>query len=93
MYIRPLIAFLHALAAGVMVYGYQGLTTLAIDNWMRSQKGGHFQFLTVQGYMCNAQLQAIWMMSDLSMFGRLVVAWVSMMLSLATDLFPSVSGG
>ena len=91
MSIRPLVAFLHALAAGVMVYGYRGLSTLAIDNWIRNQKGGHFQFLTIQGYMCN--VQAIWMMSDLSMFGRLTVAWASMMLSLATDLFPSVSGG
>jgi len=40
---------LHASAAAVMTYGYLSLKTTVLDSWIRSQKGGHFQFLTIQG--------------------------------------------
>jgi len=46
---RPAAALLHASAAGAMAYGYRGLESLAINAWIKSQKGGHFQFLTLQG--------------------------------------------
>jgi len=67
---RLVVALLRVFAAGLMVYGYREISTLAINEWISSQKGGHFQFLTIQG---------------------LAVAWISMMLGLVTDLFPSVS--
>lgn len=50
-----------------MCWGFQQLHTLAIDEWLRTQKGGHFQFLTNQG---------------------LVLAIITMSLSLISDLFP-----
>lgn len=43
----PLI--LHAGAAATMAYGYMGLHTLPINSFIESQRGGHFQFLTIQG--------------------------------------------
>lgn len=40
---------LHASAASVMAFGFSSLDSLAIEAWIGSQYGGHFQFLTVQG--------------------------------------------
>ena len=39
----------HAIALAIMVYGFASLGTLPADEWIRRQKGGHFQFLTIQG--------------------------------------------
>ncbi|KII88639.1 hypothetical protein PLICRDRAFT_41839 [Plicaturopsis crispa FD-325 SS-3] len=52
---RPGAVLLHAAAAGIMAYGYMGLSTLPLDAHIRSQKGGHLQFLTIQG-LCVAWL-------------------------------------
>lgn len=41
---------LHSVAAAVMAYGWFGLQGLGISEWINTQKGGHFQFLTIQGY-------------------------------------------
>ncbi|KAG1891274.1 FAR-17a/AIG1-like protein [Suillus subluteus] len=46
---RPEALFLHGVAVGVMTYGFMSLRTLPMDGWIRAQKGGHFQFLTIQG--------------------------------------------
>ncbi|TDL27363.1 hypothetical protein BD410DRAFT_782456 [Rickenella mellea] len=54
-----------------MAWGYLGLNSLPLDAWIKKQKGGHFQYLTIQG---------------------LAIAWLTMMASLACDLFPSNSG-
>jgi hypothetical protein len=43
------VALFHAFAAGLMMYGYREVTALAISEWISNQKGGHFQFLTIQG--------------------------------------------
>jgi len=59
---------LHGSAAAIMAYGYNSLGTLDMDRWIKTQKGGHYQFLTIQG---------------------LAVAWLTMVLSLTGDLFPS----
>ncbi|KAH7914977.1 FAR-17a/AIG1-like protein [Hygrophoropsis aurantiaca] len=40
---------LHAAAAGVMAYGFLSIKSLPIDDWISSQKGGHYQYLTIQG--------------------------------------------
>ncbi|KAI8998487.1 FAR-17a/AIG1-like protein [Trametes punicea] len=42
-------AFLHAAAAAIMAYGYLNLPDLVVKIHMSEMKGGHFQFLTVQG--------------------------------------------
>lgn len=42
---------LHFSAAGVMTWGYQSLETTVLDSWIRTQTGGHFQFLTIQAYV------------------------------------------
>jgi len=59
---------LHGSAAAMMAYGYGSLGLLATDTWGKSQKGGHFQYLTIHG---------------------LSVAWLTMVMSLAVDFFPS----
>jgi hypothetical protein len=41
---------LHATSALCMAYGFNSLSGLAINAWIEGQKGGHYQFLTVQGY-------------------------------------------
>jgi hypothetical protein len=46
---RPEALFLHGVAVGVVTYGFISLRTLPMDGWIRAQKGGHFQFLTIQG--------------------------------------------
>lgn len=48
---------LHASAAAVMAAGYLGLGTLEVDTWIRSQRGGHFQFLTIQGQVTTSRSQ------------------------------------
>ncbi|KAJ7109264.1 FAR-17a/AIG1-like protein [Mycena epipterygia] len=40
---------LHVSAICAMSYGYNALHGLAINTWIESQYGGHFQFLTIQG--------------------------------------------
>ena len=41
---------LHSGAAAVMAHGWTGLQSLTISKWINTQKGGHFQFLTILGY-------------------------------------------
>ncbi|KAJ7098030.1 FAR-17a/AIG1-like protein [Mycena belliarum] len=40
---------LHLSAVCAMTYGYNALHGLAVNAWITSQYGGHFQFLTIQG--------------------------------------------
>ncbi|KAK7693643.1 hypothetical protein QCA50_003212 [Cerrena zonata] len=40
---------LHSGAAAVMAYGWFGLQGLTVSEWINTQKGGHLQFLTIQG--------------------------------------------
>ncbi|PPQ80026.1 hypothetical protein CVT26_011911 [Gymnopilus dilepis] len=44
-----LAALIQGLGLAVMSYGYQALQSLPIDNFVRDQHGGHFQYLTIQG--------------------------------------------
>ncbi|GJE95192.1 FAR-17a/AIG1-like protein [Phanerochaete sordida] len=66
---KPAAVVLHTAAAAIMTYAWFELDHLPNNAFVEKQKGGHFQFLTIQG---------------------LVVAWVTMVLSLSADLFPSV---
>ncbi|EKM55482.1 uncharacterized protein PHACADRAFT_256130 [Phanerochaete carnosa HHB-10118-sp] len=52
-----------------MTYAWFELDSLPHSTLVQQQKGGHFQFLTIQG---------------------LVVAWLTMVLSLSADVFPSI---
>ncbi|KAG1756523.1 FAR-17a/AIG1-like protein [Suillus paluster] len=58
---RPAALFLHGAAVGVMAYGFLSLKKLPMDAWIRTQKGGHFQFLTIQG------LASAWLTMALSL--------------------------
>ncbi|GBE82035.1 hypothetical protein SCP_0404110 [Sparassis crispa] len=40
---------LHAAAAAIMAYGYGNIKYTPADAWIRQQKGGHSQFLTILG--------------------------------------------
>lgn len=42
---------LHTIAAGVFTYGWLELSNLPNHPFVVKQKGGHFQFLTIQGYV------------------------------------------
>lgn len=46
---KPAAVLLHGAAASIMAYGWFGLHTLPINDWITTQKGGHLQFLTIQG--------------------------------------------
>jgi hypothetical protein len=40
---------LHSTAAAVMTYAWMELGNLPISDFVTKQKGGHFQYLTIQG--------------------------------------------
>lgn len=42
---------LHGAAAAIMAYGYNSLGNLPMDAWVQTQKGGRFQYITIQGYV------------------------------------------
>lgn len=45
-------AFLNATAVGIMTHGFRSLGSLGdVEVWIRSQYGGHFQYLTIQGLL------------------------------------------
>jgi hypothetical protein len=49
---QPAAVLLHTISAAIMGYGYelnQGSHGEVTEAWIQSQKGGHFQFLTIQG--------------------------------------------
>ncbi|OJA14847.1 hypothetical protein AZE42_00811 [Rhizopogon vesiculosus] len=46
---RPEALLLHGAALSVMTYGFLSLKTLPLNDWIKTQTGGHFQFLTIQG--------------------------------------------
>lgn len=37
----------HGTAAAIMAYAYNSLNGLPTHDWLKTQKGGHFQFLTI----------------------------------------------
>ena len=41
---------LHSAALASMTYGYLNLHSLVIDSLVKNQFGGHWQFLTLDGY-------------------------------------------
>ncbi|KIJ69002.1 hypothetical protein HYDPIDRAFT_172501 [Hydnomerulius pinastri MD-312] len=46
---RVFALLLHAAAATVMAWGWRSLHHLPIQEWINTQKGGHLQYLTIQG--------------------------------------------
>ena len=48
---KPAAVLLHSVAVAIMTYAWFELETLPNDAWIAKQKGGHFQFLTIQGYV------------------------------------------
>jgi len=47
--LRPVALVLHATAAYIMYWGFSALGETLAGEWIRAQKGQHFQFLTIQG--------------------------------------------
>jgi hypothetical protein len=72
---------LHAASTCLMAYGYTSLSGLAISTWIEKQRGGHFQFLTVQG-----RVQSPQNFHQTYGISRLVVAWLTAIVSLADEL-------
>ncbi|ESK96844.1 conserved fungal protein [Moniliophthora roreri MCA 2997] len=56
---------LHSVAVSIMYYGFSSLDQMPIDGWIRSQYGGHYQYLTIQGLIIAGVAMAIGVASDL----------------------------
>ena len=54
---KPGAVLLHAVAVGIMTYAWFEIDNLPNTPWIENQKGGHFQFLTIQGYVCGGPTQ------------------------------------
>ncbi|KAH7340810.1 FAR-17a/AIG1-like protein [Rhizoctonia solani] len=65
MSIKPIPAVFHAASMSIMAYGFVSLGTIASDEWISKQTGGHWQFLTILG------LAAAWITIALSLLGDL----------------------
>ncbi|TFK54970.1 hypothetical protein OE88DRAFT_1653557 [Heliocybe sulcata] len=63
---KPAPLLLHAIAAGVMAWGYNNLGSLMQDAWIEKQKGGHSQFLTIQGLLMALLTMAVSLVLDLA---------------------------
>jgi hypothetical protein len=57
---------IHAGSLFIMVRGFQGLGTLGMHEFIKDQKGGHFQFLTIQGLVLAAAAMASSLALDLA---------------------------
>ncbi|KAI0636804.1 FAR-17a/AIG1-like protein [Trametes polyzona] len=64
--VRLRAVLLHATAVSVMTYGYINLPDMILNIRMSEMKGGHFQFLTIQG------LALAWMTMVLSLAGDFI---------------------
>ncbi|EMD32693.1 hypothetical protein CERSUDRAFT_143212 [Gelatoporia subvermispora B] len=53
-----------AIALAIMTYGFASLTTLPADEWIKLQKGGHYQFLTIQGVVVAWLTMAVALVAD-----------------------------
>lgn len=49
--VNPRAVLLHATGVAVMTFGYLNLPDMIANIRMAEMKGGHFQFLTIQGYV------------------------------------------
>ena len=92
---RFLALVLHAGSAVIMAMGYKGLETTILDTYIRGQKGGHSQFLTIQAFVpslinilaLNAHSLTYWC----TVF-RLIITWFTMLISLLCDIIPKSQG-
>ncbi|KAI0831481.1 FAR-17a/AIG1-like protein [Trametes gibbosa] len=64
-------ALLHATGVSVMTYGYLHLPDMVANIRMSEMKGGHFQFLTIQGLLLAWITMALGLGCDLSASGLL----------------------
>lgn len=80
---------LHSVAAAVMAYGYMHLRELPFDVFIRTQKGGHGQYLTIIGSVnsCSCRFPCV-----LTVYHSLGMAFLCMVSGLGVDLFPGVTG-
>ena len=55
----------HGTALSIMLWGFNSLSTIAANEWISKQKGGHFQFLTIQGLVLAALTMSLSLICDL----------------------------
>ena len=84
---RPGAVLLHSIAAAIMTYAWFELETLPNDSFISKQKGGHFQFLTIQGRVLFGSMSSELYLNPIF---RLVIAWLTMVLSLLADIAPGI---
>ena len=90
---RFLALVLHAGSAVIMAMGYKGLETTILDTYIRGQKGGHSQFLTIQAYVSLSSFQSLNLTLNSSIGGcRLLIAWLTMIFGVVADIFPGLQG-
>lgn len=71
MSLNPGPTILHSLAASIMAWGYTQLEHTVANEWIIKQKGGHFQFLTIQGYVNSRSVSFLHTVAQL----RNILAW------------------
>lgn len=84
-FLRAAAVFLHAAGAVVMTYAWMELDTLPQSAWIVTQKGGHFQYLTIQGSVYARDLFGLCSNISLLCLDSLFLAWLTMALSLVSD--------
>lgn len=72
---RPVPAVVHTVALHVLTYGYFTLANMdtPTDTWIRTQKGGHWQFLTVQALIAAMITFALSVLADFLPRSRAIV--------------------
>ncbi|KIJ34690.1 hypothetical protein M422DRAFT_70171 [Sphaerobolus stellatus SS14] len=56
---------LHSIAPAIMIWGFRQLDTVATNEWIQAQKGGHWQFLTIQGLAAACLTMGAGLLADL----------------------------
>jgi hypothetical protein len=87
---RVYAGILHGVAANTMYQGFRSVQKLPIGEFMRVQYGGHFQYLTIQGYV--NEFPSEFSSSKFLHSFRLALAGFSMVLGMVTGLFPWAIG-
>ncbi|KAF9264778.1 hypothetical protein L218DRAFT_1076233 [Marasmius fiardii PR-910] len=81
----------HSIALSIMIYGYKGLHTMSIDEWIRSQYGGHFQYLTIQGLIIAGVTMAASVMLDLFPSSKVLLVFKRVVFMIAMPLATVIS--
>ncbi|KAG7092362.1 hypothetical protein E1B28_008721 [Marasmius oreades] len=81
----------HSISLSILVYGYNSLHTMSIDEWIRSQYGGHFQYLTIQGLIIAGITMAASVALDLFPSSKALLAFKRALFMIAMPLATVIS--